>query len=81
MGGELLNILKENQNGLYRCPDNYTHSTNHDEGYIETLYHFPEETIIRTDDKLPSLVNNNNLKTYLNYIYKDKLQTFTLLYE
>ena len=56
--------------------DNYTHSTNHDEGYIETLYHFPEETIIRTDDKLPSLVNNNNLKTYLNYIYKDKLQTF-----
>ncbi len=56
--------------------DSYTHFRNHDEGYTETLYHFPNETIVRTDDELPSLDNNNNLKTYLNYIYKDKLQTF-----
>ena len=56
--------------------DSYTHFRNHDEGYTETIYHFPDETIVRTDDELPSLDNNNNLKTYLNYIYKDKLQTF-----
>ena len=50
--------------------------TAREKGYTETIYHFPDETIVRTDDELPSLDNNNNLKTYLNYIYKDKLQTF-----
>ena len=49
--------------------DNYTHFRNHDEGYTETIYHFPDETIIRTDDELPSLNNNNNLKAYLCLLY------------
>ena len=56
--------------------DAYTHFTGHDKGYTETTYSFPDETIIRRDDKLPSLKANNRLKAYLNYIYRDKKQTF-----
>ncbi len=52
----------------------YNHFTKHDEGVNTTTYHFPEETITRTDYKLPSPSDDNSFNTYANYLYKDKKQ-------
>ena len=53
----------------------YNNFTKHDEGVNTTIYHFPEETITRTDYKLPSPSDNNSFNTYANYLYKDKKQS------
>lgn len=56
--------------------DGYNHFKSHPESLLETTYLFPNESIIRTEKQLPSLSEHNNMQAYLNYIFKDKKQTF-----
>lgn len=56
--------------------DSYNHFKLHPDISTETTYLFPEETITKTEQRLPSLEKSNNLQAYLNYIYKDKRQMF-----
>lgn len=53
----------------------YNHLNKHDKGYSTTIYHFPDETITRTNYSLPSLSEGNNTGAYANYLYKDKKQS------
>lgn len=57
--------------------DQYNHFKQRPESFTETTYLFPDETIVRTDKRLPSLSESNNLQAYLNYVYKDKKQMFS----
>lgn len=54
----------------------YTHFKQREEGSATTSYHFPEQTIIRTEGNLPAWKESNNLKTYTNYIYREEGQDF-----
>lgn len=56
--------------------DYYSHFNYHPESLTETTYLFPDETIVRTDKRLPSFNKNNYMQAYLNYIFKDKKQMF-----
>lgn len=56
--------------------DNYRHFREHDDGETATNYMFPAGAITRTEQKLPSLGEHNTLKTYANYIYREKQQDF-----
>lgn len=47
-----------------------------EEGYTQTVYNFPNETITRTLRNLPSEDNAYKLNGYANYIYRDKVQDF-----
>lgn len=53
----------------------YNHLNKHEEGNSTTIYHFPDETITRTNYSLPSLSDGNSIGTYANYLYKDKKQS------
>ena len=54
----------------YDCFSNYN-----SENYTETAYGFPDGTNVNTTQELPSQKNSNNLRSYFNYIYKDKKQS------
>ncbi len=47
-----------------------------DEGQTVTSYNFPDGTVTRTDKPLPSDINAYQLNSYMNYIYRDKVQDF-----
>ena len=56
--------------------DGYKHHKTHPAATTETTYFFPNKTITRINNDLPSLYESNNLSSYINYIYTDKKQKF-----
>lgn len=56
--------------------DNYDcYSNSNSANFMNTVYGFPDATVINTAQEQPSEKNSNNLRTYFNYIYKDKKQS------
>lgn len=54
----------------------YNNFTQRPEENTTTIYHFPENDIIRTAQNLSSASESNEQNMYANYLYKDKIKNF-----
>lgn len=54
----------------------YKNTDFHNKGQTVTTYNFPNESVTRTDRFMPADDNSHRLNGYLNYIYRNKLQSF-----
>lgn len=71
----LTQYYQNNSEFALSVSDNYQHTHTRNEVPATTVYHHPTLGNITTvEQDLPTLDDNNGLKAYMNYIYRDKKQ-------